>query len=83
MTKQQILDEVLQIIARIAKIDVTGVTMDTSLVGSLNLTSLEILVILTEVEDTFGISVPETEYKTIVTAGDYAGLILRYKNDRH
>ena len=80
MSKQEMLNEILQIIARVTEHDISVVTEDTGLVGELNLSSLEILVILTEVENRFHVSVPVVEYKTIITVGDYIDVVMRYMN---
>ena len=79
MNKKEVLNTVLRIAEQVTKVDASEVSLETSLLGEMDLNSLEILVILIEVEKYYSIKVPETEYKRLVTVGDYVDLIIKYK----
>ncbi|MDO4850427.1 MAG: acyl carrier protein [Actinomycetota bacterium] len=62
-------------------IDVSAMTFETSFVDDLDADSLDLLQLVTAIEDEFDIQVPDTEFERIVTVDDAVEAIARLKAD--
>lgn len=60
-------------------IDVSAMTFETSFVDDLDADSLDLLQLVTAIEDEFDIQVPDTEFERIVTVDDAVEAIERLK----
>ena len=60
-------------------IDVSAMTFETSFVDDLDADSLDLLQLVTAIEDEFDIQVPDTEFERIVTVDDAIEAIARLK----
>jgi acyl carrier protein len=60
-------------------IDVSAMTFETSFVDDLDADSLDLLQLVTAIEDEFDIQVPDTEFERIVTVDDAVEAIARLK----
>ena len=60
-------------------IDVSAMTFETSFVDGLDADSLDLLQLVTAIEDEFDIQVPDTEFERIVTVDDAIEAIARLK----
>lgn len=60
-------------------IDASEMTFGTSFVEDLDADSLDLLQLVTAIEDEFGIQVPDTEFERIVTVEDAVEAITRLK----
>lgn len=60
-------------------IDVSAMTFETSFVDDLDADSLDLLQLVTAIEDEFDIQVPDTEFERIVTVDDAVKAIARLK----
>ena len=60
-------------------IDVSAMTFETSFVDDLDADSLDLLQLVTAIEDEFDIQVPDTEFERIVTGDDAVEAIARLK----
>ena len=68
MERAEIISQILAILEDVAEVspdDVNSVLMD-----DLDLSSMEILTIVADLEETFGLRIPEKELRNFVTIGD-------------
>jgi len=82
MERAEVIDKVKEIVSKFVENSSDSVNMNASLTGDLGLSSLEIITIITEVEDYYGIVIPSQEYKSIVVVDDYIDCIMRHKNEK-
>lgn len=69
------LEKLQEIIAEIMNVDALEVTPDTTFVEDLGADSLDVFQIITEVEEVFGIEIPQEEAEKIVSVGDAVAAI--------
>ena len=69
MQRAEIESEIIRIVADSRGLDVTGITGDTRL-DSLDIESLDIVVIVHEIEDRWKLEVPNDALNDITTVGD-------------
>ncbi len=70
-----IFDKCVEILADILAIDAAEITMDSDLVNGLGADSLDVVQMLTAVEDEFGFTISDEEIVNIKTVGDVVKLI--------
>jgi acyl carrier protein len=63
-------NRVFKIVAELTGKDISQVSSSTALVGGLGMDSATGLLLLVELEDTFGVTISDKEAATMVTAGD-------------
>jgi acyl carrier protein len=63
-------EKLRDIIASGLDVDKESIKMETSFVDDLNADSLDLLEVVVEIENQFGISIPDDAMKNIVTVGD-------------
>ncbi len=66
----EIADRVREIIAEQLMIDIEEVTDEASLEGDLNADSLDMVELIMELEDEFGIEIPDEDAKKVSTVGE-------------
>lgn len=64
------LDKIKEILAQYVDVELDGVTEESRLAEDLGLTSYSMMSMMGEFEETFGITVDETELTDIATIGD-------------
>ena len=75
MTKEQVIEKVIEIIKDSADID-EEVTLDTRVIEDLGLSSMEAVLILGDLENEFGIDLPVSELHDVVTVSDFCRHVL-------
>ena len=74
MTESEIRAEVLSLISQTVGGD--AVTEQTHLIRELGMSSVEIVLLLSELEDRFGVRIPAGALRGVQTAGDLCGTVL-------
>ena len=74
MSKEKILEKVIAVFATMADTD-DEITADSELMEDLNISSMDILMLMTTLEEEFKISIPEKEIRKMVTVGDVVEII--------
>ena len=72
MSRTEIIAQIVGILEDVAEISPDEVTEDSVLMDDLDLSSMEILTIVADLEETFGIRIPEKELRSFVTISDLA-----------
>lgn len=75
MEKTVVLEKIMKTIADEADIEPEEITKDTSLMGELSISSMELLDIMACLEDVFSVRIPEKCIRTFNTPGDIADYI--------
>ncbi|MGN0314571.1 MAG: acyl carrier protein [Fusicatenibacter sp.] len=75
MTVQEVKKKVLEVIVSSTETEQT-VTEETELFGDLGLSSVEVFVMLGELEDTFDLEIPASRLRTVRTANDLCKLVI-------
>lgn len=69
-TTQEIQDKVVEIVCKQLGVDKAKVTATTSFVNDLGADSLDTVELIMEMEDAFGVSIPDEDAEKIQTIGD-------------
>lgn len=72
MERAEIIAQILAILEDIAEISPEDVSEDSVLMDDLDLSSMEILTIVADLEEAFGLRIPEKELRSFVTISDLA-----------
>ena len=72
MERSEIVSQILAILEDVAEISPEDVTEDSVLMDDLDLASMEILTVVADLEETFGLRIPEKELRNFVTISDLA-----------
>lgn len=72
MQRAEIVSQILAILEDVAEISPEDVSEDSVLMDDLDLSSMEILTIVADLEEMFGLRIPEKELRNFVTIGDVA-----------
>ena len=72
MQRAEIVSQILGILEDVAEIAPEDVNEDSALMDDLDLSSREILTIVADLEETFGLRIPEKELRSFVTISDLA-----------
>ena len=70
MERAEIISQITAILEDVAEVSPEDVTESSVLMDDLDLSSMEILTIVADLEETFGLRIPEKELRNIVTMGD-------------
>lgn len=76
MTIAELNQEIFTLIRDSADND-TEITAVTHLFTDLGLSSVEVMMLISDLEDAFGISIPASALQTVQTAGDLCGVVDR------
>ena len=76
MSEQEVLDKVIQLISERFSVDVLKITKDTTFQEDLGADSLDVVELVMELEDTFGIQISDEDAEKIVTIGDAVNYII-------
>lgn len=68
-------DRVLEVLARVARVDVSELTADKDLAADLGLDSAKGLELLVEIEERMGLEIPEEAPPRFKTVGDLVGYL--------
>lgn len=74
MSEEMILEKVIAVFATMADTD-DEITADSELMEDLNISSMDILMLMTTLEEEFKISISEKEIRKMVTVGDVVQVI--------
>ena len=70
MERAEIISQILAILEDVAEVSPEDVNENSVLMDDLDLSSMEILTIVADLEETFGLRIPEKELRNFVTIGD-------------
>ncbi|MGH3938492.1 MAG: acyl carrier protein [Pseudonocardiaceae bacterium] len=70
MTNEEILVELAEIVNEVAGVETSEITLDKSFVDDLDIDSLSMVEIAVQLEDKFGVKVPDEELANLKTVGD-------------
>ncbi|MFN2495846.1 MAG: acyl carrier protein [Pseudonocardiaceae bacterium] len=70
MTKEDILRDLAEIVNEVAGVEPSEITLEKSFVDDLDIDSLSMVEIAVQVEDRFGVKVPDEELANLKTVGD-------------
>lgn len=77
--KNVMIEKIIEIFASQLQVDPASVSGDTLILEDLGADSLDIIEILTDIEDTFDISIPDEDIPNFKTVGDIAKYIEKRK----
>ena len=72
MQRAEIVSQILAVLEDVAEISPEDVNEDSVLMDDLDLSSMEILTIVADLEETFGLRIPDQELRNWVTSADVA-----------
>ena len=72
MQRAEIVSQILAVLEDVAEISPEDVNEDSVLMDDLDLSSMEILTIVADLEETFGLRIPEQELRKFVSIADVA-----------
>ena len=70
MERAEIVSQILAILEDVAEISPEDVNEDSVMMDDLDLSSMEILTVVADLEETFGLRIPEQGLRNFVTIGD-------------
>ena len=76
MSEQEVLDKVIQLISERFSVDVLKISKDTTFQEDLGADSLDVVELVMELADAFGIQISDEDAEQIVTIGDAVNYIV-------
>ena len=76
MERAEIISQILAILEDVAEVSPEDVNENSVLMDDLDLSSMEILTIVADLEETFGLRIPEKELRIFVTISDLADYLV-------
>lgn len=80
MERTELIHQIMEEIHESADIPMEEMQADSAVMDDLDLSSLEIMMVIAELEDKLQVKFPEAELRNIVTIGDLADVILRIQS---
>ncbi len=77
MTNEEILGGLAEIVNEVAGVETSEVTREKSFVDDLDIDSLSMVEIAVQVEDRFGVKVPDDELANLRTVGDAVDYVVK------
>lgn len=74
MSREEILEKVIELFSTMT--DVEEINEDSELMEDLDISSMEILTLVTSIEDEFQIQIPEKSLRKMVTIGNVADVVI-------
>ena len=78
MERAEIISQILAILEDVAEVSPEDVSESSVLMDDLDLSSMEILTIVADLEETFGLRIPEKELRNFVTISDLADYLVAH-----
>ena len=78
MERAEIISQITAILEDVAEVSPEDVTESSVLMDDLDLSSMEILTIVVDLEETFGLRIPEKELRNFVTISDLADYLVAH-----
>lgn len=75
MTVEEVKQEIIQVIVEATETELT-LTEGTGLFEDMGLSSVEVVVMLSDLEEAFGIDIPASELRRVRTVGDLCQLVI-------
>ena len=79
-TQEEVLEQVKQILSQQLGVDEDEVTIDASFQGDLDADSLDLVELIMELEDQFGIKISDEEAQKIGTVGQAVDFVLAHQS---
>ncbi len=77
MTNEEILSGLAEIVNEVAGVETSEITREKSFVDDLDIDSLSMVEIAVQVEDRFGVKVPDDELANLRTVGDAVDYVVK------
>lgn len=68
-------EEVIKIIASVAEVPEESINLNTNLIADLDLESLDLVTLVSEIENKYGLEIPDKEIKKIQTVEDIVNFL--------
>ena len=78
MERAEIISQITAILEDVAEVSPEDVTESSVLMDDLDLSSMEILTVVADLEETFGLRIPEKELRNFVTISDLADYLVAH-----
>ena len=78
MERAEIISQIMGILEDVAEVSPDDVSEDSVLMDDLDLSSMEILTIVADLEETFGLRIPEKELRNFVSISDLADYLAEH-----
>lgn len=75
MVDKSILKKVIELFSTMTEVAAEEITEESELIDDLEISSMDVLFLISSLEEEFHISVPEKEIRKMVTVGDVARII--------
>lgn len=75
MSIQEVKEKIMDVIVESTETEIK-ITEETTLYDEMGLASIEVVVLLNDLEETFGIKIPVSELRKVHTVGDLCGLVV-------
>ncbi len=75
MTVKELKQEIIQIVRNSTESE-TPITEDTHLIKGLGLTSVETMMLVSDLEDRFSVDIPDAKLRTVWTVGDLCEVVI-------
>jgi acyl carrier protein len=77
VTTEEILDQLAEIVNEVAGVETSEITSEKSFVDDLDIDSLSMVEIAVQVEDKFGVRMPDEELANLKTVGDAVDYVIK------
>lgn len=75
MVDESILKKVIELFSDMTEIPAEDITEDSELIDDLEISSMDVLFLISSMEEEFHISIPEKEIRRMVTVGDVVRIV--------